>query len=185
MKKKLGAYITLGAIALIAAAILVMYLVPVSYMPAMSKPINITVYQTSTKYGTFSPESGTENYNKVYDAYNQSFGQNFLSALFAGQTKAASSQNASGQLSTTTSAPSYSTYLVLNFNAQKITVNGHKQNVSVDQVIVQVQNTTTFADVKVYFKQAGTTGTTTYYYMTTLAKQAALYELITNLSIPE
>ena len=185
MKKKLGAYITLGAVALIAVAILVMYLMPVSYMPAMSKPTNITVYQTSTKYGTFSPESGVENYNKIYDAYTKSFGQNFLSALFAGQTTVAANQKAGGQLSTTTTAPSYSTYITVNFDAQKITVNGQKQNVSVDQVIVQVQNTTTFTDVKVYFKQAGTSGTTTYYYMTTLAKQAALYELITNLSIPE
>lgn len=185
MKKKLGLYITLGVIALAAVAIIIMYLMPVSYMPSMSKPTNITVYQTSTKYGTFSAESGAETYNKVLDAYNQSFKQNFLSALFAGQTTAAKNQNSSGQLSTTTTKPSYSTYLVLNFDAQKISVNGHKQNVSVDQVIFEVENVASFEDVKVYFKQAGASGTTTYYYMTTLAKQAPLYYLITNLSIPE
>lgn len=182
MKKKLGAYITLGVVAVIAVAIMVMYFAPVSYMPSMSKPNNITVYQTSTKYGTFSPESGAETYNEVLTAYNQSFKQNFLSAVFAGQTIGA---DVNGELKTTTTEPSFAIGVKLNFDAQKITVNGHQQNVSVDQVILQVENTTTFADVKVYFKQAGTSGTPTYYYMTTLAKQASLYELITTLSIPE
>lgn len=182
MKKKLGAYITLGVVAVIAIAIMIMYLVPVSYVPSMSKPNSITVYQTSAKYGTFDKTIDSESYNKILTAYNKSFQQNFLSAVFAGQTVGA---DANGELKTTTTEPSYSTYIELNFDAQKITVNGHKQNVLVDQVILQVENTTTFADVKVYFKQAGTSGATTYYYMTTIAKQASLYELITTLSIPE
>ncbi|MBR2052994.1 MAG: hypothetical protein IKK20_02845 [Clostridia bacterium] len=182
MKKKLGLYVTLGAIALVAMAIIIMYLMPVSYLPSMSKPTNITVYQTTSKYGTFSADTSAKTYNEILDAYNKSFQQNFLSAVFAGQTAATS---ANGELKTTTTKPSYSTYIVLNFDAQKIVVNGHKQNVSVDQVLLQVENTTTFGDVKVYFKQAGTSGTTTYYYMTTLAKQAALYEVITSLTIPE
>lgn len=185
MKNKLGTLITLGVVAVIALAVIIMYFAKVTYMPAMTNPTAITVYQTSTKSATFTKTEQESEYYNILNSYNQSFQQNFLSALFAGQTQVAGSLTSGGQLRTTTSAPAFSTYLVLDFEEQKIVVQGHQQNVSVDQVIVQIQNTTTFSETTVYFKQVSeySNQSATYYTMKTLANQAQIYKLITELVI--
>ena len=178
MKNKIAPIIVLGITALIVLAVMVLYFTPVSYMPKMSNPNYIQVHQTSTKYVTC--DSDDEVYGKVLSTFNNSFSQNMLSAIFAGQTSGALNQTATGELRTTTDAPDYVTYVQFDYNeAQKITVNGHLQNVAVEEVIVKVENIVGFSETTVYFKQVTQPGETiTYYYMTTLANQAELYKLI-------
>lgn len=178
MKNKLAPMIVLGVTAIIVLAVMVLYFTPVSYMPQMANPNYIQVHQTSTKHTTC--DSNDEIYKKVLSDVNKSFSQNMLSAIFAGQTSGALNQTSTGELRTTTDAPDYVTYVQFDYNqGQTIYVNGHKQNVAVDEVIFQVENIVGFTEVTVYFKQVNTPGeTTTYYYMTTLANQAELYKLL-------
>lgn len=178
MKNKIAPMIVLGITALIVVAVMVLYFTPVSYMPKMSNPNYIQVHQTSTKYVTCDSEN--EVYGKVLSVFNNSFSQNTLSAIFAGQTSGAFNQTATGELRTTTEAPDFVTYVQFDYNeGQKISVNGHLQTVAVEEVIVQVENIVGFAETTVYFKQVSQPGeSTTYYYMTTLANQAELYKLV-------
>lgn len=178
MKNKIAPMIVLGVTALLILTVMVLYFTPISYMPNMAKPDYIQVHQTSTKHTTC--DENDELYGKVLTTFNKSFSQNLLSAIFAGQTSGALNQTSIGELRTTTTAPDYVTYVQFDFNeGQKITINGHEQNVAIEEVIVEVENVVGFAETTVYFKQITSPGeSTTYYYMTTLANQAELYKLI-------
>lgn len=183
MKKKLGTLIALGVVAVVALAIIVLYFMPVSYMPALSQPSHMIVYKSSSQSATFSPSD--EKYNDIWGEYQNSFKQNMLSAIFAGQTSGIQNQTSSGELKTTKNAPSFSTKLVFNYDtAQKIVVGGHAQNVLIDQVQIEITDGVGYSDAKVYFRQVVEVGAqVTYYYMTTLANQSSLYETISSLNI--
>lgn len=183
MKKKLGTLITLGAVALVAMAIIILYFAPVSYMPALTAPGHIIVYQSQSTSATLT--ANQETYNKVWAEYQNSFKQNMLSAIFAGQTNGVQNQTLSGELRTTQNAPNFSTYLVFNYDtAQSIVVSGHKQNVLIDQVQIEVENEVGYTNTTVYFRQVSDPNEKkTYYFMTTLANQNSLYKLITGLDI--
>ena len=183
MKKKLGTLITLACVAVVALAIIILYFMPVTYMPNLSTPNHMIVYKTSSQSATLLPQD--DKYKQIWGEYKNSFEQNMLSAIFAGQTKGIKNQTSSGELKTTKNEPTFQTYIVFNFDtAQKIVVAGHTQNVLVDQVKIEVSNATGYSDTTVYFRQvSGVAEQTNYYYMTTLASQSKLYQTIQDINI--
>lgn len=179
MKKKIISAVALGLVVLLIIGIFVLYLVRVNYVPKLDNPDSIQVYKDD-KHNTFSSDKNA--YNDILVAYNNSFNQKLLSAIFAGQTGGAFNQQTNGDLPTTNSLSVTAPYIKLDYdNAQTLVVNGYTQDLTVNQVILEVKDSSKYAEVKIYYKQANTTSS--YYYMTTLANQSALYKVIDNLQL--
>lgn len=178
MKKNLAAYVLLGLVALIAVAIMVMYFVPVNYVPTFNaKYTSVEVYQNSEKHATYNEH--TEEFAKVVGDYNASFKQNLLSAIFAGQT------SGMGIVSSTSEKYNFDKYVILWLEGSEghdLVINGKKQPEKVLNVVVGVTDVAGFRTVKVYFNQAENHNK--YYVVNTFANQSTLYKTINGFDIP-
>lgn len=176
MKKKLGIFITLGVVLALAIAVLVLYLIPVNYMPKLNNPDQIRIYVSSSQ-GLYKANDPNDKptYDDLLDKYNKAFSQSLLASIFAGQSTTTVQGN--GKLDPV-DKPSSDMEFVLHFNeGQKLVVAGVEQS-PISDVYVQVTDSSGYTKSDVYFKQA--TGTK-YYKFTTYVNQKILYDAINNL----
>lgn len=179
MKKKLGTLISLGVVALLSIAVIILYLVPVNYTPLVANPNYIVVNKTETTSGTFTNAVNETQYNEIITEFNQSFTRSLLSAIFAGQTTGGLNQSATGELPSTTTID-LTTYVSFRYNeAQTLIINSHEQSLKFTEMIFAVSDSSIYDQVTIYFKQ-NVTGTS-YYKLTTYALQVNFYDYIQDL----
>ena len=181
-------------VALVVTVVLCSFL-PKNFNPGLNEPDYIVVHtqDTSSPANKSQYAKNSEEYKELLRLYNESFETTVFGALFQGRALEGVTEEEGHKSLSSLSGP----YLEFNYTtSQKVYVNGEllvdylaKQgkspmvsNTDYISAVVEVYNTTSLSQIRVYFKYRDT-GTNDYSYirLATYAKQSALYDYIEDL----
>ena len=185
-KKVLAAVCCVLLVGIILSISLLSFL-PKDYNFNFSTPDLIKIYvgeKTSSTYGqTFSKE--TEEYQKIYDLYNNSLKTKLITALFQGKINegvtAEEGYKSIGSVGTPRLEFCYNEIQTLYLNGKE-----YNANIISDEsyyiIVIEVKNSTTLTEVNAYFKYKTTsTGNYSYVRFASYAVQNELYDYLKNI----
>lgn len=171
MTKRIIPIIALVLIGLVAIATVVLALVPKNHAPNIGSPARISI--SSMNDQVFDANDDADIYNKIINAYNKSFTESSLNALFQGRL--CNGAEAKYQQDSLTYLSSLSKYLRFDFNTDK-TVKVQTKDISYRSVVVELEDNEGMYDVKLYLLAHGSTSTN--YYISTIADLGNLVSVI-------
>lgn len=187
-KKNLGGKIAsiamLCVAGLLVVAMVLCYFLPKSFAPEIATPSYVKVY-VKDKYDGLTYYSGSQEYNKIMELYNDSYKVTVMDALLTGNL------SKSGELvSKTQSTPKSLEDVAVEFyfaEPQTIKVNGKDAQVSTNKYLTAtlvVSNTSELTETKLYYlyynTSSGSSKTYSYHNYTSYAHQSELYNYLAN-----
>lgn len=160
MTKKIIPIASLVLIGLIVVAVIVLALIPKSFAPNIGNPARIEISGTSSRIFSATDANDKEIYDKILEAYNKTFTESALNALFQGRL----CKNAEGkyQEDTLTYLSSLSDYLRFDYNEDK-TINIQEKDVTYRSIAIEMNDNNGMYEVKVYLLQTSGSTSTNYY----------------------
>ena len=162
MTKRIIPITALVLIAIVAIATIVMALVPKNFAPNIGDPARISISSMNNR--VFDATEDKETYDKIMEAYHNSFTESSLNALFQGRI--GYNTEAKYQEDSLTYLSSLSKYLRFDYNTDK-TVTVQDNEVTYRSVVIELVDNEGMYEVKLYLLAYGDTSTN--YYMSAIA----------------
>lgn len=148
MSKKITPIIALSIIGLLAIATIVMAFIPKSYAPAIiEKPDMISVSSMSGQTFIDGVVGDQEVFDNIYTKFRESFTESSINSLFQGRIAINSSYDYTENIVSNIS--NITPYITLDYNTA-ITIEVEETQFTFDRVVVQLEESTSLQEVKLY-----------------------------------
>lgn len=177
MSKKIIPLVSLIIIAILVIATIVMACIPKSYAPTNVAPVSIVLGNDDSYYAKGDVNT-KKVYNELYSAYQNSFTESSINALFNGRLALNAEVN---YTETAISINNLGTnHIMLNFGSmQKVEIEGTEYQYN--KMVIELDSTNVMKTVKAYLFNSDTYYTGTNYYISTIGNLEGLVNYVNEL----